>query len=91
MLFGITRRAFNRLLTSQSVTNWNNCKPLTKERLLRLKQFLDDKSQIQLVLDKIRNEPQNAVQANGSDDGEMDDTVASRTLQIDESMNLDVS
>jgi hypothetical protein len=84
VMFGITRRAFNRLLTNQAVTNWNNCKPLTKERLIRLKQMLDDDVQIEQVLDKIRDAQlvSTSMQMH-SDDGDLDDMMQTTTCTID--------
>jgi hypothetical protein len=45
LMFGISLRAFNRLLSKPSF-NWSNCKPITKQRLMKLKSMMDDESKL---------------------------------------------
>ena len=45
VMFGISLRAFNRLLSKPSF-NWANCKPVTKQRLLKLKTMMDDEARL---------------------------------------------
>ncbi len=52
---GISRRAFNRLIQNQF--NINNCKPSTKENLIKLKTFFNDPEAINRYLRRAQSIP----------------------------------
>ena len=74
-IFGISKRAFDRLITKPSF-NWANCKPATKERLLKLKAFFDDTNKINEFMMKFK--------ANGNNGPFLSNNTNEVTIEDDE-------
>ena len=75
-IFGISQRAFNRLLTKPSF-NWVNCKPVTKQRLLKLKALLDDQNKLKELLLKQKSSNGATVASNMTMNGDEEEVKRS--------------